>query len=275
MFCEFFIVYFCIQTDMSQFPFLNTIWIVRPLWEVILKTVLFLPIIIGGIIGNVTLLTIVAKYSRLRTPTNLLIASMAGIDLINLILCPWMLLIHHFFQNYILGTVGCKTEGFLSGIFNFNYCYMHLYTNVTKKIPSCIFDLWSDVIIICFLWSLNCYCITKRSPVNNKRRNTPVCSFCYYRFCFCFSIVCFQILHGINIFVSFYFSTGCKFISHWHISGKTMEKFSREILHWKYWSSSYLLACITIYYGLDSDDNHDNMLFCNILQSTVFEKFSI
>jgi len=80
-----------------------------------MKSSLFLPIVIGGIISNVLLVYIVTRFIRMQTPTNILIASMALVDLITLLLCPWMLLVHHFFQNYVLGAFGCKLEGFLSG----------------------------------------------------------------------------------------------------------------------------------------------------------------
>ncbi|XP_077295430.1 neuropeptide Y receptor type 1 [Arctopsyche grandis] len=100
--------------DASMFDFPNKIWTVRPLWEVVVEIILYMPILIGGVISNVTLLTMIVKYKRLQSPTNILIASMAGVDLVNLILCPWMLSVHHFYQNYVLGAVGCKMEAFLS-----------------------------------------------------------------------------------------------------------------------------------------------------------------
>lgn len=98
-----------------MFDFPNKIWTVRPLWEVVVEIVLYVPILIGGVISNITLLTMIVKYKRLQSPTNILIAFMAGVDLVNLILCPWMLSVHHFYQNYVLGAVGCKMEAFLSG----------------------------------------------------------------------------------------------------------------------------------------------------------------
>lgn len=88
-----------------------------PKWEVSLKLGTFLPIIILGSLGNIFLIFIILKNRGLRTATNLLIANMALADLLTLLICPAMFLIHDFYQNYELGAVGCKLEGFLEGVF--------------------------------------------------------------------------------------------------------------------------------------------------------------
>lgn len=75
--------------------------------------VTYVPIIIFGLIGNALLITIILRNRYLRTPTNLLIANMATADFATLLICPIMVMYRDFFQNYILGPVGCKSEGFL------------------------------------------------------------------------------------------------------------------------------------------------------------------
>lgn len=38
---------------------------------------------------------------------------MAVADLAQLLICAWIFLLKDFYQNYLLGTFGCKFEGFL------------------------------------------------------------------------------------------------------------------------------------------------------------------
>ncbi|XP_056638901.1 neuropeptide Y receptor type 2-like [Diorhabda sublineata] len=97
--------------DVSQIPFINTIWICKDCIEIILKTSAVLPVVIFGIFGNVMVIYILCKNIKLRTATNLLIGNMAVADLLSLAIHPWVVLTYDFFQNYQLGVVGCKGEG--------------------------------------------------------------------------------------------------------------------------------------------------------------------
>ncbi|GAB0090852.1 neuropeptide FF receptor 2 [Sergentomyia squamirostris] len=106
-----------IDQDFSIYDFPREIWTIIADWEVILKVTTFIPVIVFGVIGNALMLNIIYRNRVLRTPTNLLIANMAIADLATLILCPAMFMVHDFFQNYELGYIGCKCEGFLLGVF--------------------------------------------------------------------------------------------------------------------------------------------------------------
>jgi neuropeptide FF receptor 2 len=86
-----------------------------PVWEVAVKSATFAPVIIFGCIGNFILLYIIYKNRGLRTPTNLLIANMAFADFLTVLVPPLLFMFHNFFQNYVLGSLGCKLEGFLLG----------------------------------------------------------------------------------------------------------------------------------------------------------------
>lgn len=77
----------------------------------------FIPIILIGCIGNILLIIVILRNRGLRTATNLLIANMALADFLTLLICPTLFMIHDFYQNYELGSVGCKMEGFLEGLF--------------------------------------------------------------------------------------------------------------------------------------------------------------
>jgi hypothetical protein len=77
------------------------------------KTVAFIVVVMVGIVGNILLLGIVLRNRSMRTPTNLLIANMAVADLATLVILPWVFICMDCFQNYILGEIGCKAQGFL------------------------------------------------------------------------------------------------------------------------------------------------------------------
>ncbi|GFG38434.1 hypothetical protein Cfor_02471 [Coptotermes formosanus] len=97
----------------SEYPFPNEIWIRKADWEIGLKTVAFIVVVMLGVMGNVLLLSVVLRNRSMRSPTNLLIANMAVADLVTLILLPWVFICMDCFQNYILGEIGCKAQGFL------------------------------------------------------------------------------------------------------------------------------------------------------------------
>ncbi|KFB47432.1 hypothetical protein ZHAS_00015377 [Anopheles sinensis] len=101
--------------DFTVYDYPREIWRLKPAWEVALKTVTFLPVILFGVLGNAILCYIIVEIRALRTPTNLLIANLAVADLATLVVCPLMFMFHDFYQNYVLGAIGCNTEGFLEG----------------------------------------------------------------------------------------------------------------------------------------------------------------
>ncbi|XP_076241027.1 neuropeptide Y receptor type 2 [Calliopsis andreniformis] len=100
-----------IDTTKYQFP--TKIWRIRPTWEVIIKIISVLPIVTIGSLANAGLIYVVVKEKSLRTTTNLLIVNMCIADLGTCLICPWMFLCIDLFQNYILGEIGCRLDGFL------------------------------------------------------------------------------------------------------------------------------------------------------------------
>ncbi|XP_055626105.1 neuropeptide FF receptor 2-like isoform X2 [Toxorhynchites rutilus septentrionalis] len=101
--------------NVSIYDYPREIWYMVPLWEVLLKTVTLVPVVTFGIFGNIALLCIVCTIRALRTSTNVLIANLAIADLATLVICPGMFMMQNFYQNYVLGAVGCKLQGFLEG----------------------------------------------------------------------------------------------------------------------------------------------------------------
>lgn len=82
-----------------------------------MKVSTFIPIIVFGLAFNFIIIVLLAKNKSLRTPTNLLIANMALADFLTLLIGPILFMVHDFYQNYELGAVGCRLEGFLEGSF--------------------------------------------------------------------------------------------------------------------------------------------------------------
>ncbi|KAF5290591.1 hypothetical protein FQR65_LT11542 [Abscondita terminalis] len=97
--------------DPSKYDFINDIWIVIPIEQVLIKVSVLLPVVLWGLFGNVCLIYIIIRNRHLRSPTNYLIANMAFSDLILLIVQPWFFLGRDFFQNYQYGSIGCHFEG--------------------------------------------------------------------------------------------------------------------------------------------------------------------
>ncbi|KAG7210417.1 hypothetical protein KM043_011949 [Ampulex compressa] len=101
------------NVDTTKHHFPSRIWEMRPTWEIILKIVSVMPIIIIGTLANGSLIHVIMKAKSLRTTTNLLIVNMSIADLGTCLLCPWMFLCIDLYQNYILGPVGCRLDGLL------------------------------------------------------------------------------------------------------------------------------------------------------------------
>lgn len=101
--------------DFSQYDFPNDLWYAIPDWEMAIKIGTFIPIILLGIFGNVMMLNIIVSNRSLQTPTNLLLANMSAADLAMITICPILFMFNNFFQDFRLGVIGCKAEGFLEG----------------------------------------------------------------------------------------------------------------------------------------------------------------
>ncbi|XP_041982158.1 neuropeptide receptor 22 [Aricia agestis] len=99
--------------DTSEYPFPNTLWHVKPVKEVALKSTAMVVVGVFGIFLNTIILIILIKNKWLWTASNYLIGNLALADLLNLLICPWFMLVRDFYQNYVLKNFGCRFEGFL------------------------------------------------------------------------------------------------------------------------------------------------------------------
>ncbi|XP_034652712.1 neuropeptide FF receptor 2 [Drosophila subobscura] len=104
--------------DFSKWDFpAERIWLHKSNEEIAWKICIFIPLIAFGMYGNCIMIYLIAMNRSLRSPTNLIIANMATADLLTLAICPAMFMVNDFYQNYQLGCVGCKMEGFLVVVF--------------------------------------------------------------------------------------------------------------------------------------------------------------
>ncbi|CAD7012609.1 unnamed protein product [Ceratitis capitata] len=135
----------------------DRIWVHIPDWEMTLKIATFLPVIIFGLYGNFVILQLIVLNRALRTPTNMLVGNMAVADLLTLIICPVMFMINDFYQNYQLGSMGCKLEGFLDVAFLIT-AVLNLSTVSYDRLTAIVLPsetrltMWGVRFVIAFTW---------------------------------------------------------------------------------------------------------------------------
>lgn len=112
-----------LQIDFSKFNFPREIWFSKPSAEIVFKLLLLLPIILCGAIGNLLLLNIIIVNRALHSSTNCILANMIAADTLTVIFCPAVFICTDFFQNYLLGFVGCKMDGFLQGFLLLSFLF--------------------------------------------------------------------------------------------------------------------------------------------------------
>ena len=101
------------EPDFSNLEFPNDIWNTRPEWEIVIKTIAVVPLVLLAIIGNLTVIRIVLKARLTKNPVNLFILNMSIADLLNALIFPWIFLVSDFYQRFVLGKIICKLEGFV------------------------------------------------------------------------------------------------------------------------------------------------------------------
>lgn len=114
-----------LKIDFSKFNFPREIWFHLPLNEIVYKLLLLLPITLCGVIGNLLLLNIIIMNRALHSSTNYILVNMIAADTLTVMFCPAVFICTDFFQNYLLGFVGCKMDGFLQGLFC--CCWFYFY----------------------------------------------------------------------------------------------------------------------------------------------------
>ena len=116
-----------------------------------------MPVIIFGLYGNFVILQLVVMNRALRTPTNMLVCNMAVADVVTLLICPAMFMINDFYQNYQLGSIGCKMEGFMDVAF-FITAVLNLSAVSYDRLTAIVLPtetrltMWGVRFVIAFTW---------------------------------------------------------------------------------------------------------------------------
>lgn len=97
-----------------NFSQLAQVWLVKSWQEILLRVSFVIPIVLLGILGNLTIIYSICKFKRFRSkPTNIFILNMAIADLLTTIVCPTAALFTDIYQFYALGSFLCRFEGFI------------------------------------------------------------------------------------------------------------------------------------------------------------------
>ena len=106
--------------DFRFIPYIGPIKEV-PVWEIVVKSLIYVIITILSLIGNVLIIVIVMKNKTMKTVTNFYIVNLAVADLMVTLTCTWVTLVDNLTEGWILGAIFCKLNTFTKG--NFAHIY--------------------------------------------------------------------------------------------------------------------------------------------------------
>lgn len=103
-----------INHEELNFSDYGEVWLIKSWQEIFFRVSFVVPIVLLGILGNLTIIYSICKFKRFRSkPTNIFILNMAIADLLTTIVCPTAALFTHIYQFYVLGAFLCRFEGFI------------------------------------------------------------------------------------------------------------------------------------------------------------------
>ncbi|XP_048763751.1 substance-P receptor-like isoform X2 [Ostrea edulis] len=93
------------DTDLPDFSFIPYGGVIKevPLWEIIVKSLIYGIITIFSLIGNILIIVIVMKNKNMKTVTNYYIVNLAVADLMVTLTCTWVTLVDDLTEGWILG----------------------------------------------------------------------------------------------------------------------------------------------------------------------------
>ena len=99
---------------LHEMPYLGTIKVV-PMWEIVVKSLIYGIIIIFSLIGNALIIAIVLQNRKMRTATNYYIVNLAVADIMVTVSCTWVTLVDDVTEGWVLGAFFCKFNTFTQG----------------------------------------------------------------------------------------------------------------------------------------------------------------
>ncbi|XP_071128533.1 substance-P receptor-like [Mytilus edulis] len=99
------------EIDYSDMPYVGELKVV-PTWEIIIKIILFIVIILFSVLGNILIIIVVIKNHTMWTTTNYYLVNLAVADLMVTISCTWVTLVDDVTEGWVLGKFFCKINTF-------------------------------------------------------------------------------------------------------------------------------------------------------------------
>lgn len=102
--------------DYSQIPYQGVIKQV-PAWEIAIKSLFYAIIMVPAIAGNIMVILVVFRNTRMRTTTNYYIVNLAVSDILVTMSCSWVHLVNSVTNSWVLGSFYCKFNSFAQGMY--------------------------------------------------------------------------------------------------------------------------------------------------------------
>jgi len=85
------------------------------MYGIVILSSLYENVILSSLIGNVSVLFVVARNKRMHTPTNYFIVNLAISDIMVTSSCTWVHLVNSLTEGWVLGAFFCKLDSFAQG----------------------------------------------------------------------------------------------------------------------------------------------------------------
>ena len=86
-----------------------------PVWEIVIKVILYGVIIVASLLGNTLLIIVVFRNKRMHTATNYYIVNLGVADLMVALSCTWVHVVDDVTEGWSLGAFFCRINSFAHG----------------------------------------------------------------------------------------------------------------------------------------------------------------
>ncbi|XP_012938949.1 substance-P receptor [Aplysia californica] len=148
----------------------------KPVWEIVVKTLFYVPVIVFAIIGNIITIVVVAKNKRMQTTTNYYIVNLAVADCLVTLSCSWAHLVDDLTPFWILGSFFCTFNTFsqvltlLASIFTLTFIACDRFFGIVFAMKAHFIERRASFTIV-LIWLLS---ILVASPLIYYRRYQEV-----------------------------------------------------------------------------------------------------
>lgn len=174
---------------------------------------------------------------------------MAVADVLTLLICPAMFMINDFYQNYQLGSIGCKMEGFLdvafliTAVLNLSAVSYDRLTAIVLPTETRL-TMWGVRFVIAFTW-LGGFLIA-----------LPLALYRTYKV----SKKSFNFWNSYSFDAEYIATT---------FEGTSVEELQRDVLQREYRYLTQILVCFNYGYGMAAVERYADLLFGDFLQGKL------